>query len=277
MNIKVALELANNEFKTHNIENYFFETRELLAFVLGKTKEWIMSNIEAGLSEENYKKFLNLVNKRIQGLPLQYILGEQYFMGLKFLVNEDVLIPRADTEILVYKMIELCKNLGRLRILDLCTGSGCIAISLAKNLQNSEVLATDISESSLKVAKENSKINGTNVRFLKSNLFSELTGQKFDIIVSNPPYISADELKNLSAEVLKEPHLALYGGKDGLDFYRRISYASKDYLNDNGIVAFEIGSTQAKDVKSILIESKYKHIEIIKDYSDNDRVVIAKK
>lgn len=277
MNIKIALELANIKFKDNKIENYFYETRELLGFVLSKTKEWIMSNIDYELSEEDYKKFLNLVNERICGTPLQYILGEQYFMGLKFCVNSEVLIPRADTEILVYKIIELGKKLGEIKVLDLCTGSGCIAVSIAKNLSNAEVFAIDISDGALEVAEKNSKINETNVKFLKSDLFSEVLNETFDIIVSNPPYISEEEMRSLEKDVLNEPHLALYGGKDGLDFYREISRSAVEYLKNDGVLAFEIGATQAERIKEILMKLNYKNIEIIKDYSGNDRVIIAQK
>jgi len=277
MNIKNVLEEANNKFKEHKIENYFYETRELLMLILDKSKEWIMSNIEYELSEEEYKKFVNLYLQRIQGTPLQYILGEQYFMGLKFLVNKDVLIPRADTEILVYKIIELGKSLNKIKILDLCTGSGCIAISIAKNLENAEVYAVDISDKALEVAKKNSEINETNVKFLKSNLFENIQNQKFDIIVSNPPYISEAEMNQLSLDVLNEPKLALYGGKDGLNFYRRISEEAKNCLNANGILAFEIGNTQAKSVTEILESERYRNIVVVKDYSSNDRVIISQR
>lgn len=277
MNIKNILELANNKLKLNGIENYFYETRELLAFILNKSKEWIMINLDYELSDEDYKKFLSLVNKRIQGTPLQYILGEQYFMGLKFLVNSNVLIPRADTEILVYKIIEIGKNLEKIKILDLCTGSGCIAISLAKELKNAEVFATDISEEAIIVARENSKLNETDVKVFKSDLFMDIPNQKFDIIVSNPPYIDDQEMKELKKDVLREPHLALYGGEDGLKFYREISQGALEYLTDNGILAFEIGYNQAKIVYDILKSLNYKDIEIIKDYSGNDRVLIAKK
>lgn len=277
MNIKNVLELANNKLKLNGIENYFYETRELLAFILNKSKEWIMSNLDYEVSDEEHNKFLILINKRIQGTPLQYILGEQYFMGLKFLVNSNVLIPRADTEILVYKIIEIGKKLGKIKILDLCTGSGCIAVSLAKGLDNAEVFATDISEDAIDVARENSKMNETDVKVFKSDLFMDIPNQKFDIIVSNPPYIDEQEMKELKNDVLTEPHLALYGGKDGLKFYREISQGALEYLNDNGILAFEIGYKQAKSVYDILNSLNYKDIEIIKDYSGNDRVLIAKK
>lgn len=277
MNIKNALELANKDFIKAGIINYFLETRDILSFVLGKNKEWIMTHIDKELSTIEYSSFLELVNKRIQGEPLQYILGEQYFMGLKFIVNENVLIPRADTEILVYKVIDIAGDKTNLKILDMCTGSGCIAISLAKNIKVPEVFAADISAEALKVAQENAKLNGVNVAFFESDLFDKLPQEKYDIIVSNPPYIAIDEMENLESEVLKEPHQALYGGEDGLDFYRKISKNACEYLRNDGFLVFEIGYLQGSQVKNILKEFRYKNIEIIKDYSNNDRVIVAQK
>lgn len=277
MRIKDILELVNKDFIKAGIDNYFYETREILSFTLGKSKEWIMSNIDYEIDELMYEKFLDLASKRIEGVPLQYILGEAYFMGLKFVVNNDVLIPRADTEILVYKIIELANKFNEIKLLDLCTGSGCISISLAKKLSNAKVFASDISKNALLIAKENSKINETNITFFESNLFENIEESKFDIIVSNPPYITGEEMKKLEKDVLNEPHLALYGGEDGLKFYREISKKALNYLKINGILAFEIGYNQAEAVFSILTSLNYKDIEVIKDYSGNDRVIIARK
>lgn len=277
MDIKNALELANKEFVTANIDNYFFETRELMAVTLGKTKEWLMSNINYELSNFEYEKFVRLKERRIEGEPLQYILGEQYFMGLRFLVNNNVLIPRADTEILVYKVLEVLNNKSGTKILDMCTGSGCIAISLAKSMNDIKVCASDISAHAIMLARENAKINDVDVEFYTSNLFEKIPEQKFDIIVSNPPYISENEMKELAKDVLMEPKLALDGGEDGLKFYREISKEAIKYLSDDGILVFEIGYNQAKAVTNILKELSYKDIELIKDYSNNDRVLIAKR
>ncbi len=275
MNIKSILELANKEFVDHKIDNYFYEARELMVFTLGKTKEWIMSNTDYELSDKEYKDFLKVKERRIHGEPLQYILGEQYFMGLKFTVNSDVLIPRADTEILVYKVIELLTDKENVKILDVCTGSGCISVSLAKNIKNAKIYASDVSAKAINVAEKNAEINEAEVKFFISDLFSEIPEEKFDIIVSNPPYINAEDMKTLSKEVLNEPHLALYGGKDGLDFYKKISKTSLEYLKDDGILVFEIGYNQANDVSDILKNFGYSKVEIIKDYSNNDRVLVA--
>lgn len=277
MTINDILNNASKIFKENNIENYFYETRELLSVVLNKTKEWIMINLEQNLSPEYEKKFNELVSKRISGIPFQYIIGHQYFFGNKFFVNENVLIPRADTEILIYKVIDIAKNKKNLKILDMCTGSGCIAISLAKELKDSYVCAVDISEGALKVAKKNSIENKVNVNFIKSDLFDNVPNEKFDIIVSNPPYIITSELKNLAKDVLNEPHIALDGGEDGLVFYRSISKNLNKYLNDNGYIVFEIGYDEGTAVYEILNNLNFNDIEIIKDYSGNDRVVAARK
>lgn len=276
MKIKEVLNLANEEFLNNGIENYFYETRELMAFILNKTKEWVTTNIENEIDEESYNKFLKLHKERIQGIPLQYILGEQYFMGLKFLVNKDVLIPRPDTEILVYEVLELVKKHNEnVKILDLCTGSGCIAISLAKNVENAEIFASDISNKALIVAENNSKLNETNVKFLKSDMFQDIEEKDFDIIVSNPPYIASGDMASLSKEVLEEPHGALDGGADGLNFYRCIAENALNYLNKNGTLALEIGYNQAEGIFDILKKFKYNNIRLVKDYSGNDRVIIA--
>lgn len=277
MTINDILNSANKVFKENNIENYFYETRELLSYVLNKTKEWIMINLESEISFEVESEFNKLINKRILGIPFQYILGYQYFFGNKFFVNENVLIPRADTEILVYKALDIAQNRNNLNILDMCTGSGCIAISLAKELKDAYVLAVDISEEALKIARSNSIENQVNVEFIKSDLFSEIPNEKFDIIVSNPPYITTSEMLNLSKDVLNEPHLALDGGEDGLKFYRNISCNALEFLNNGGYIVFEIGYTEGAAVCEILNNFNYNSIEIIKDYSGNDRVVIARK
>lgn len=277
MTISEVLNNANKVFHENNIENYFYETRELLAFLLNKTKEWIMMNLDTNLSLEEENKFNNLISKRISGTPFQYIIGYQYFFSNKFFVNENVLIPRADTEILIYKVLEIAKSRENIRILDMCTGSGCIAISLSKELEKSCVFAVDISKDALDVAYKNSIENGVSVNFIESDLFSNVPSEKFDIIVSNPPYIMTSEMSRLSKDVLNEPHIALDGGEDGLVFYRNISKDSRHFLTDGGYIVFEIGYDEGEAVYEILNNLEYSNIEIIKDYSGNDRVVVAKK
>ena len=213
--------------------------------------------------------------------PVQYIMGSTEFCGLDIKVNEDVLIPRPETEILVSVVTDLVNNsqptVRSKRILDLCAGSGNIAIALTKKLSDCKIVASDISEKALAIARENAESHQAgSIEFIKSNLFYDLNGL-FDIIVSNPPYISGPEFAELQEEVLKEPRIALYGGEDGLDFYRRIFGAAGKFLNDGGYVAVEIGYGQAGAIKDICENVEgFKVAEIKKDLSCINRVIVAK-
>ena len=202
-------------------------------------------------------------------------------MGLNFFVNENVLIPQPDTEIIVEETLKRCEKLllknAKIKILDLCTGSGAIAISLANFLgDKAEVFASDISAKALEVVKYNNEKNNTNVRFIESDLFEDIQEQKFNIIVSNPPYIRKDEIKKLSEEVQKEPKIALDGGEDGLDFYRIIAEQAINYLKTGSFLCFEIGYNQKNDViKIIEDEQNYKNTYCKKDLYGNDRIIIT--
>lgn len=213
--------------------------------------------------------------------PIQYIIGHTEFCGLDINVNEDVLIPRPETELLVEVVAELGHRSQdtrhRLKILDLCTGSGCIAIALTKRLVDCKIVASDISEKALSLARENGEKHlAGQIEFVKSDLFCDLNGL-FDIIVSNPPYISGPEFEDLQEEVLMEPRIALYGGEDGLDFYRRIFSTAGKFLNDGGHLVVEIGYGQARSVRDICKESNgFEIIDIKKDASGIDRVIVAR-
>lgn len=239
------------------------------------------------VSEENVVSYFTAIDKRLTHYPLQYILGEWQFMGLDFKVNENVLIPRQDTEVLVLKVLDILgeeykKDKRQVRILDMCTGSGCIGISIAKLYPESMVTAVDISEEALVVARENAKINDIeNIEFISSDLFENLSvdgdDDKFDIIVSNPPYISTEEMKSLMPEVRDyEPRMALDGDDDGLIFYRRIIADSKPFIKSGGFLVFEIGCTQAEDVKE-LMRTRYESIEVLEDLAGLDRVVAGRR
>jgi len=231
-----------------------------------------------------------VLRRRIQGEPLQYILGKCEFMGLEFKVTPDVMIPRPETEILVEKGIDLVRSLGlgvrskelgvrSWEILDIGTGSGCIGISLAKFLQNCKVTAVDISENALIVAKENAKLNNVEINFLHSDLFNarELESNRYDLIVSNPPYIPSSEIDSLEIQLQYEPRIALDGGMDGLDFYRRIICQAQAHLKADGFLILEIGFGQAIKIKNILEKTRnFAIIDIVKDYNSIDRVVVAK-
>ena len=250
------------------------ETFIILEHILGKPKIKILTDLDYELTELEERKVREIIERRISKEPLQYITNEQFFFGNKFYVNENVLIPRADTEILVEEVLKLSKDSDK--ILDLCTGSGCIAISLKKANLKLDITASDISEKALIVAMINAKINNVKINFIKSDLFNEIT-QKFDIIVSNPPYIETSVINNLQDEVKKEPILALDGGEDGLDFYKKIISEAKERLNKKGLIALEIGYNQAEKVKELLLSSEFDDIQVIKDYGNNDRIVIARK
>lgn len=281
MKIKEAIEEGKNVLSKNNIEDNVIITRELLAFVLGVEKQYLVIHLEDELNAEDYIKFKENINEIINGKPLQYITNNQEFMGLNFFVNENVLIPQPDTEIIVEETLKKCKELlqknAQIKILDLGTGSGAIAVSLENFLgDKAEVFASDISTKALDVAKHNNEKNNTSVRFIKSDLFENIQEQKFNIIVSNPPYIRSNVINNLSKQVQNEPHLALDGGEDGLKFYKKIIEQACNYI-ENGYLILEIGYDQKADVENMLKENKnYAEIKTIQDLSGNDRCVVAK-
>jgi release factor glutamine methyltransferase len=212
--------------------------------------------------------------------PLQYIIGKEKFLGLDFVVNEKVFIPRPETEILVYAVLDVINATynGRCAILDLCTGSGNIAISLTKNATNCKIFASDVSEDALEIAKKNARLNGVSesISFIKSDLFCGIEG-KFDIIVSNPPYIARHEFETLQKEVLKEPRIALDGGKDGLDFYRTIFRKAPQYLKKGGYCMMEIGFGQRAAIKEMIEASgNFELIDVKEDQYLIERVVVVR-
>ena len=277
MKIVDVLNNADKVLKDANIVNSFYEARILLEYVLDKSKEWIMVHINERIEPEAKIFFDVLVKKRVDGIPLQYIIGKCGFMGNEFFVSEAVLIPRSDTEVWVEKVIELARIKKSKSILDLCTGSGCIAISLKKALNNVDLYAVDISDEALEIAKKNAEYNNVEITFYKSDLFSNLSDIRVDIIVSNPPYIPDSDIKSLDKDVLNEPYIALAGGVDGLDFYRRISRNVGSFLNDDGYLVFEFGYNQSEQVIEILEDNNFKVLNIIKDYSGNTRAVVSQK
>lgn len=223
-----------------------------------------------------------VLKRRIRGEPIQYILGKTEFMGLEFKVTTAVLIPRPETELLVEIAIETVHGAGPLahKILDVGTGSGCIAVSLAKSIKNADITAIDFSKRALEIAKRNALLNNVKVNFLLSDLFSspKLRPASYGLIVSNPPYIAATEIDTLQPEIKYEPRLALNGGDDGLDFYRRIINQAPVYLKQGGFLIMEIGFGQKDAVKNIFKKQGYFEImNIAKDYNNIDRVVVAKK
>lgn len=245
------------------------DARILMETACGCDRLFLIKNRDSTLDEKALIHFESLLSQRLLGKPIAYITGHKEFMGLDFLVNEDVLIPRPDTEALVEFAIKTDKK----RILDIGTGSGAIAVSLAKYIPDASVYAIDISENALKTAAENAARNSVSIRFLKTDVLSESLPCGFDLIVSNPPYIKSSVIPTLAASVKNfEPITALSGGEDGLLFYREITKKAAVALESKGILAYEIGYDQAYDVTEIMREH-FEDITVIKDLSGCDRVV----
>ena len=246
----------------------------LLAMVCKVDHTYYYMHMEEELMPEQQDEYRVVIRKRAEHVPLQYITGEQEFMGLPFKVNSNVLIPRQDTETLVEEALKVIRT--GMKVLDMCTGSGCILISILKNVLNVEGVGCDISKQALIVAKENAKLNNVVATFERSDLFDHVT-ETFDVVVSNPPYIRTEEIATLMPEVCQfEPVGALDGKEDGLFFYRKMIAESSKYLNPNGVILFEIGYDQGQDVSLMLKEAGYQDVQIVKDLAQNDRVVIGR-
>ena len=279
MIIKELLNRAVYRLKDAKIEQPILKARVLMQYTLNKPREYLIIYDKEKVSKEQEERYMQNVERLITGTPLQHITHSQEFMKMNFLVNEDVLIPRPDTEVLVEEVIEITKRLTRPKILDLCTGSGAIAISIAKYAENTVIYASDISKNAVEVARKNAKINGVEqkIEFIESDLFDSIPKIKFDIIVTNPPYIKREEISKLDIEVQKEPKIALDGGIDGLNFYRKISSKAYDYLKYNGYLCMEIGYDQKDFVLDILsYEKRYNGTYSKKDLYGNDRIIVTR-
>lgn len=266
--------------KDNNIETYILDTQLLLGKVLKKDKLYLITHRDEEVGKEDENSFFDLLGKRKEKMPMKYILGESEFMGLDFYLEEGVLIPRGDTEILVEEVLKLISENDKSKVCDLCCGSGAIGIALAYYRKNIKVDAIDYYDTPQKVTIENIKRHSLQerVNFIKSDLLGKVieSGEKYDYLVSNPPYIREDVIETLMDDVKKyEPHTALSGGKDGLDFYKRIIKESKYVLNSNGILAFEIGYDQAEDLEELMKEENFINIKVIKDLAGLDRVIIG--
>lgn len=279
MTIRETLRKGMIDLKSNNITEPVLKARLLLQYVLNKPRQYLLVYDTKDLTLRQEVDYFKAIKKVINGVPVQHITHSQEFMKMDFFVNENVLIPRADTEVLVEEVIQIAKRINAKKILDLCTGSGAIAVSLAKYIPRVDITATDISKEALSVAKRNAKANEveSQITFLQSNLFQNIRKEKYDIIVSNPPYIKREIIKSLDKEVQKEPNIALDGGWDGLDFYRKIIHQSEEYLKFKGYLCLEIGYDQKEDVIEIVEnEGKYSKPICKKDLYDNDRVIVAK-
>ena len=276
MKIKEVLEYGKNNLIEK--EDRFRLSKIFLKYLLNVSDSYLIINSDKELEvsvEEKFKEGIELLKN---GMPFQYITNYQEFMGLRFYVDSNVLIPQPDTEILVEEVWNILrKDLKRKSVLDLCTGSGAIGVSIAK-YTDSSIAMSDISENALEIAKRNATSNGVieKCNFILSDMFKNID-EKFDIIVSNPPYIRTKVIDNLDIEVKNEPHLALDGGEDGLNFYKIIAENAYKYLNKDGILALEIGYDQKEEVIALLEEvGKYLDIYCKKDLGNNDRVIVCK-
>lgn len=252
------------------------EAQLLLAFVLGKNRASLLAHGDDEVTEDNANEYRQKIARLANGEPFQYILGTAEFMGMSLIVNAHVLIPRFDTEILVERALRLLAKYSAPKVLDICTGSGAIALSVAKYAANAAVWASDISADALQVARENCRRQKLAATFVQGDLFAPFEADykgHFDVITANPPYITTAEMAVLPKDVRKEPRLALWGGDDGLDFYRRIIKDAENYLADNGYLLLEIGYAQGAAVKNLLQTAGYQSVEIIKDYQGHDRVI----
>jgi len=260
------------------------EAELLFTEILDCSKFSLYLNRGLRLDRDKSQTISKALKRRILGEPIQYILGKTEFMDWEFKVTPDVFIPRPETEILVETAIKYAASYkpqaASIKIIDLGTGSGCIAVSLAKFLPQAEIFATDISKEALEVALVNAKLNNVKVNFMQSDLFNacDLRPATCDLIISNPPYIPTSEIKTLQPEIGYEPHIALDGGKDGLDFYRKIIVDSSCYLKEGGFLIMEIGYKQRLAIEDIFQKSQnYRIIDVIKDYNNIERVIVAKR
>ena len=271
-----AIKLGSKLLKEKNVHTYILDSELLLSKSLNKSREEILINLKQNVNKRALTEFNKYIIRRSNREPIAYLLGEKEFWSKKFFVNKDTLIPRPETELLVDKLVTFFKK-KRISILDIGTGTGCIILSLLSELKNSTGIAVDISSKAIKTAKKNaSKFKlSDRIKFLNKP-FENFYSKKFDLIVSNPPYIKRLDIKNLSDDIKNfEPRMALDGGNDGLDLIKKVIYKSKEILKINGTLALEIGNEQINKVSKILIDNKFRIKCVIKEYRNNVRCVFA--
>ena len=279
LTLKQLYKVGTVQLAEEGIEEFSLDAWYLLEYVTGVSKAMYFAEPERAVSEENADRYIDCIRRRAAHIPLQHITGEQEFMGYPFCVNEHVLIPRQDTEILVEEAIQVMRP--KMKVLDMCTGSGCIVLSILKMCREKyymtdlQGIGADVSEEALKVARENGRRLGVPVTWIQSDLFAKIPEEeKYDVIVSNPPYIETAVIDTLQEEVrLHDPYIALDGKEDGLYFYRRIISEAGKYLKPQGKLMFEIGCEQAKAVEELMKNAGYEQITVKKDLAGLDRVV----
>lgn len=263
------------------IDNSRFDADLLLAEVLNVSRDRLYLEGSLKLSEQEESDYRGLILRRAEHEPLQYILKRQEFMGLSFYIDERVLIPRADSELLIEKWLGLVKSEERqaqdpvIKVVDLCTGSGALAISMAHYYPNAEVVGTDFSQGALEVARKNAKRLGVSVQWRQGDFLKPILGERWDYIITNPPYVSAEEYSKCAPEIFREPSMAFLGGKEGLDFYRTLAEETRSLLNPQGRLLMEIGWNQGDAVCEIFRINGFE-TQIFQDLAGHDRVIIAR-
>ena len=276
MNAFKIIKFGSNLLKEKKIPSFILDSEILLSKILNKTREDILINLDQKIDTKNISAYKEYLQRRSNNEPIAYIIGEKEFWSKKFYVNKATLIPRPETELLVDKTLKIYKQ-KKISILDIGTGSGCIIISLLSGLKDSNGVGIDISKNAILTAKKNAiKYKLTKrVKFFNKSL-NDIFSKKFDLIVSNPPYIDSKDIKNLSDDIKRhEPRIALDGGNDGLDLIKKVIYKSKDILKRKGMLALEIGNEQIKKVSKILIDNNFRIKHVIKDYKNNVRCIFA--
>ena len=276
MNVLELLNKGSSELRQKKIASFRLDSEILLSKVLNKKREEILINLDQKICANHESKYNDFIKRRSHKEPVAYICKEKEFWSKNFFVNNNTLIPRPETELMIEKLVKIFKD-KKISILDIGTGSGCILISLLSELKNSKGVGIDISKNAVLIAKKNAKMHKMqdNTKFFNKPLAGNFI-QKFDLIVSNPPYIMSKDIKNLNDDIKKyEPRIALDGGNDGLDLIKKVIYKTKNILKIKGTLALEIGNEQNKKVSKILVKNNFKIEHAIKDYKDNVRCLIS--
>ena len=276
MNAFEIIKFGSNLLKEKKIPSFILDSEILLSKILNKTRENVLINLDQKINIKNISTYKEYLKRRSNNEPIAYILGEKEFWSKKFNVNKDTLIPRPETELLVDKILKIYQE-KQISVLDIGTGSGCIVISLLSSLKTSNGVGIDISKNAILMAKKNALKHklSRRVKFLNKSI-NNIFSKKFDLIVSNPPYVDSKDIKNLSDDIKRfEPRIALDGGNDGLDLIKKVIYKSRYILKIKGMLALEIGNEQIKKVSKIFIDNNFKIKHVIKDYKNNVRCVLA--